>query len=76
MTDAQKLALEWLPKDGAWRVSPGRLSAALGSLSMYHSGCVKMEWAPCGPRGGMLQRWRLTDAGIAALVVNAGHVTI
>lgn len=64
LTDAQKRALDWLPKDGSWRPDPGRLTAALNSLSFAWPGCVTAEWAASGKRGGMKHRWRLTDAGV------------
>ena len=65
-TDAQRRALEWLPSDGTWRTNPGRLSAALSSLSLAHKGLVLSEWGDFGPRGGRVLRWRLTSVGVAA----------
>lgn len=65
MTKAQKRALEWLPQDGSWRVRPGRLTAALSSLAMAWPHCVQDEYAQCGPRGGWMNRWRLTEIGVA-----------
>ena len=65
-TDAQQRALEWLPSDGSWRINPGRLSAALNSLSLHHRGLIVSEWGDFGPRGGRALRWRLTSAGVSA----------
>jgi hypothetical protein len=62
LTAAQQKAINWLPNDGAWRTKPGRLTAALNSLSLR--GLCEGEWANCGPRGGMERRWRLSIAGI------------
>lgn len=62
LTDAQRRAVDWLPHDGSWRTKPGRLSAALNSLSLRKL-CVG-EWASCGPRGGREMRWRLSSIGI------------
>lgn len=62
LTDAQQRAINWLPHDGAWRTKPGRLTAALNSLSLRN--LAEGEWSPCGPRGGREMRWRLTQAGV------------
>lgn len=58
LTAAQRRASEWLPADGSWRTDPGRLTAALNSLSMAWPGRVVCEWADCGPKGGRKNRWR------------------
>ncbi len=73
LTEAQKRARDWLPADGSWRTDPGRLTAALSSLSIAWPRCVEREWTTCGPRGGMKQRWRLTERGVEvkAMVANA-----
>jgi DNA-binding PadR family transcriptional regulator len=63
LTPAQRLALEWLPADGAWRMSPGRLASALSSLSLQHRGVVEDAAGNFGPRGGFKWRYRLTDLG-------------
>lgn len=70
LTNAQRKALDWLPADGGWRVKPGRLSAALSSLYLAHSGTVQCEWGDFGPKGGREQRWRLTAAGLALFAEN------
>lgn len=70
LTAAQKRARDWLPADGSWRTDPGRLSAALNSLSFAWPGCVECEWASCGPRGGIKQRWRLNGRGVGRLSVS------
>lgn len=59
MTDAQMRALEWLPEDGSWRMKPGRLSAALNSLGLYHKDLLEMEAGNFGPRGSWQRRYRL-----------------
>ena len=64
LTDAQKRARDWIPADGSWRADPGRLFAALSSLSMAWPGCVESDWAGCCPRGGRKNRWRLTVRGV------------
>jgi hypothetical protein len=69
MTKAQKRALEWLPPDGSWRTKPGRLVSALNSLSLAWPHCVQDEYAQCGPRGGWMDRWRLTAEGVARAVI-------
>ncbi len=73
LTAAQKRARDWLPADGAWRINPGRLSAALNSLSIAWPGCVEREWGAHGPRGGHTGRWRLNARGVEVrnLVTNA-----
>jgi len=63
LTEAQMRALSWLPADGSWRTKPGRLVAALNSLSLGVSGSVAMRQGNFGPRGGYEQKWCLTDAG-------------
>ena len=65
LTASQLRALEWLPSDGAWRISPGRLHAALASLRQYHRNSMEMEVGPFGSRGGWVWRYRLTPTGIA-----------
>ena len=67
MTSAQRRALDWLPADGSWRTNPGRLAAALKSLSLNHKDWVESEWGAFGPRGGRELRWRLTDRGVAVM---------
>ena len=62
LTGPQLKALEWLPSDGAWKIKPGRLAAALTSLS-YAKLC-EYEFGDFGPRGGSVQRWRLTPEGV------------
>lgn len=64
LTDAQIRAKAWLPSDGSWRINPGRLAIALNSLSMAWPMCVECEWGDFGPRGGLVQRWRLTEHGV------------
>ena len=64
-TTAQRNALDWLPADGSWRIKPGKLAAALNSLSLSHRGLVECEWGDFGPRGGRELRWRLTSHGVA-----------
>jgi len=64
LTPAQQRAIDWIPKDGAWRIKPGRLSAALSSLWLNFPGCVERNWGKHGPRGGWESAWRLTPAGI------------
>jgi hypothetical protein len=64
LTDAQKRARDWLPADGSWRTDPGRLAAALNSLSRAWPGCVESEWANCGLNWGRKTRWRLTVRGV------------
>ncbi len=64
LTDAQKRALDWLPADGAWKLNPGCLTAALNSLSFAWTGCIEHEWGAFGPNGGRVIRWRLNDRGI------------
>ena len=59
LTAAQQRALDWLPKDGSWKTDPGRLVAAINSLSVAWPGGLKVEWAHCGLRGGLKMRWRL-----------------
>lgn len=67
LTDAQKRALLWLPKDGGWREKPGRISAALNSLSVRHGDFLEIEACGfVGLRGAYIYRFRLTPAGIAA----------
>lgn len=67
LTDAQKQALLWLPKDGGWRERPGRLSAALNSLSVFHGDFLEIDASGfVGLRGAYIYRFRLTPAGIAA----------
>lgn len=63
LTDAQRKALEWLPADGSWRNKPGRLSAALNSLSIYIQGAVSMRQGEFGVRDGFEQQWCLTESG-------------
>lgn len=63
LTPAQLRALEWLPCDGGWRTSPGRLASALSSLSLQHRGVVQEEGGNHGPRGGFKWRYRLTPLG-------------
>ena len=41
LTEAQKRARDWLPADGSWRTDPGRLTAALSSLSIAWPRCVE-----------------------------------
>lgn len=65
-TDAQIRALLWLPKDGAWKRKPGRMSASLNSLKLRHDKLAEFEWGDFGPQGGREIRWRLTDAGVEA----------
>jgi hypothetical protein len=67
MTPAQFKAIAWLPADGTWRVKPGRIVAALNSLSIIWPGCVERQWGPFGPQRGHNQRWRLTVAGVEKL---------
>lgn len=64
LTDAQKRARDWLPADGSWKTNPGRLTAALNSLSMAWQGCVECEWGDFGLRGGRVLRWRLNERGV------------
>jgi len=64
LTDAQQRARDWIPADGSWKLNPGRLVAALNSLSLAWSQCVEQEWGDFGPRGGRCQRWRLTEEGV------------
>ena len=65
MTPARIKAVEWLSSDGAWKPNPGRLMAALNSLSLAWPNCVEMRWGLFGPRGGNVQQWRLNEMGIA-----------
>lgn len=64
LTDAQNRALDWLPKDGTWRLKPGRLTTALSSLSHRWPNCVECEWGDFGPCGGRYVRWRLNARGV------------
>jgi DNA-binding PadR family transcriptional regulator len=64
LTEAQRRAIEWIPADGSWKAKPGKLTAALSSLSMAWPGGVQCEWAKSGPRGGTEHRWRLTEKGV------------
>jgi hypothetical protein len=59
LTDAQKRALDWLPADGSWRVTEGRIHGALQSLGREWPDRVECEWAP-------KLRWRLTEKGIGS----------
>lgn len=63
MTDAQARALEWLPADGSWRSKPGRLMAAIDSLSLLRPRLVESESGSMGPRGGWISRYKLTQEG-------------
>ena len=65
-TVAQKRALEWLPADGGWKIRPGRMAAAISSLSTYYQTFVEAQAGPYGPRGGHTWRYRLTPEGVAA----------
>jgi len=71
MTEAQLRAVAWL--DASWKIRPGRLVAALNSLSLFYPGHVEAQWGDFGPRGGREQRWRLTDVGMA-LKARAIHI--
>lgn len=71
LTDAQKRARDWLPEDGSWRIHPGRLSAALNSLSIAWPQCVECEWGYFGPRQGIAQRWRLSAKGVEVMRIVA-----
>jgi hypothetical protein len=62
-TPAHRTALEWLPGDGSWARKPGRLSAAINSLGLYHKDLIDIELGDFGPRGGREFRYRLTPAG-------------
>ena len=64
LTDAQRRAIEWLPANGTWKINPGRLAAALSSLSIAWQGCVECEWGKFGLRAGRCQRWRLNSLGV------------
>ncbi len=67
LTEAQKRALLWLPADGAWTLkeSTRDVSAALGSLTLYHRDLARSGWLKT-PRGRRYLAFRLTPAGIAA----------
>jgi hypothetical protein len=69
LTPAQIKAKAWIPVDGSWRSKPGRLTAALNSLSTAWPGALECEWAACGPRAGMQHRWRLTPHGVHVMEV-------
>lgn len=70
LTDAQKRARDWLPADSSWKVNPGKLVAALKSLSFAWPGCVECEWGDFGPKGGRLNRWRLNARGVEVRVLS------
>lgn len=65
LTEPQARALDWLPSDGAWRIHPGRLVAAISSLHGSYRELLEWEWGFFGSRGGRALRWRLTPAGVA-----------
>lgn len=65
LTNSQLKALAWLPADGSWTIqSPGRLSAAINSLTLFHKDLAEAEWGDFGPRGGRCLRLRLTRQGV------------
>lgn len=66
-TDAQRAAIDFLPRDGAWLSNPGRRSAGLNSLHLYHRDLIDYEEGSFGKRGGFERRYRLTEAGKAVL---------
>ena len=69
LTAAQQRAVDWLPKDGGWRVSSERLRQALGSFKLYHGLLIDCEWS------GSSFRWRLTPAGVAMFHPETDGVT-
>jgi len=71
LTAAQERALTWLPSDGSWKSKPGRLAAALSSLS--YTNCCEYQFGDFGPRGGREQRWRLTPEGIKEAALRAAE---
>jgi hypothetical protein len=65
-TDAQRKALRWLTPGYECGGAPREVSAAIGSLRLYHPDLVTRK-VETNERGG--QRWiryKLTEAGIAA----------
>jgi hypothetical protein len=65
LTGPQHKAIAWLPADGSWTVqSPGRLSAAINSLTLFHKDLAEEQWGDFGPRGGRCRRLRLTPKGV------------
>lgn len=61
-TDAQRRALHWLEPSDECRDAPRSVSAALGSLVLYHSELVATEWKKT-PRGRRYLAYTLTPLG-------------
>lgn len=70
LTAAQQRARAWLPENGSWRYGPGKLTAALWSLSCAWPECVEREWGLYGnrklgrPYNNEGYRWRFTPKGV------------
>ena len=64
-TASQLRAFAWLPSDGAWHKTDGKIAPAVDSLKLYWPMFIDSEYGPFGPRRGYEQRARLTAAGIA-----------
>lgn len=61
-TDAQKRALHWLVPNSECSGAPRDVSAALGSLALYHRDLVTTEWKKT-PRGRTYLAYTLTALG-------------
>jgi hypothetical protein len=65
LTEPQKRALMWLPKDGGWVGNVGRgMSGACGSLALYHSDLCEHSYRPMEMSDVVAHAYRLTHAGL------------
>lgn len=64
LTKAQERGLEWLPSDGSWRLTAGKISSAVNSFRLHFPDLAEYEWGNFGPRNGRALRYRLTKSGI------------
>jgi len=71
LTPAQQRALDWLPKDGAWKINAGALSNDLISLGRHCPRFVESRWGNYGSRGGRKFAYRLTPAGVIRAALEA-----
>lgn len=73
LSPAQQRALNWLPKDGSWKIAEKGIGRALVAFQVCEGiGSVEADGGPFGPRKGFAVRWRLTEAGVAKFCANRG----